>query len=214
MAGGVSDSPHRARLIDLTTEELLTTTRTVRRRLDLDRPVARADVERAIEIALQAPSGGNKGGLRWLVIDDAATRQAVGEVWAECAEVYLRRLPADDPMIPGARRLQRDMGRVPVLVIPTIQGRPPSGGGLAGTASFWGSVLPAMWSFMLALRARGMGSAWTQIHLAREEKVARIVGIPSQVTQAGLLPVAWTVGTEFKPARRERVEEVVSWNTW
>ncbi|MFC5994388.1 nitroreductase family protein [Pseudonocardia hispaniensis] len=214
MAGAESASHSSTPLLSLTTEELLTTTRTVRRRLDLERPVARADVERAIEIALQAPRGGNKGGLRWLVIDDAATKQSVGAIWGECAEEYLRRLPADDPMVPGARRLQQVMGQVPMLVIPTIQGCPPQGSNRVRTASFWGSVLPAMWSFMLALRAKGMGSAWTQIHLAQEERVARILGIPSEVTQAGLLPVAWTIGTRFKPARRERVEKVVAWNAW
>ncbi|MEU0517622.1 nitroreductase family protein [Streptosporangium sp. NPDC006007] len=201
-------------LLGLSADELLMTTRTVRRRLDLTRPVPRAVIRRAVEIAVQAPTGGNRAGWRWIVVDDPALRAEVGRVWSECAEGYLRHVPADDRMLPGARHLQRIIGSVPALVIPVIEGRPPERD-LSWTASFWGSILPAMWSFMLALRARGLGGAWTQVHLRREQEMAELLGIPhGEVTQAGLVPVAWTVGTTFKPARREPVEEILHWNEW
>jgi len=205
-------------------DHALTTTRTVRRRLDLDRPVPRDVVLECLTLALQAPNGSNTQPWRWVVIDDAPTRAAAADIYrgaiAEVSAASGGRRSFDDTT-PGGRRLaasvehlQANLERVPVLVVPLVRGRferQP----VYFQAARWGSVLPAVWSFMLALRARGLGSAWTTIHLAREREMAELLGVPyDEWTQAGLFPVAYTVGTEFRAAERARAEDVVAWNRW
>lgn len=212
-------------MLDLSPDELLTTTRTVRRRLDYDRPVERALVERCLEIALQAPNGGNMNAWRWVLVDDRERIERIADLYRAGLDDYVASLgDAGYPgaNVPGADRIEastlhlRDhLHRAPVLVLPLIAGR--TDGGLASSvfaqASQWGSILQAVWSFMLALRARGLGSAWTTAHLWREREVADLLGIPADVMmQTGLFPVAWTHGTDFRPARRKPVSDVASWN--
>jgi nitroreductase len=205
-------------------DHALTTTRTVRRRLDLDRPVARAVVLECLELALQAPNGSNTQPWRWVLIDDPATRAAAADIYrGAITDVSSRsggRRSFDDTTPAGRRlaasveSLRDNFERVPVLVVPLVRGRferEP----VYFQAARWGSILPAVWSLMLALRGRGLGSAWTTIHLAREEQMAELLGIPyGEWTQAGLFPVAYTVGTDFRPAERGRIEDVVTWNRW
>jgi nitroreductase len=213
------------RVLELSPDELLTTTRSVRRRLDLDRAVPLELVEECLTIALQAPSGSNRQSWHWLVIVDADQRAAVGEVYRRACETYLRssgaahRLFADDP---GRSRIQRrvgasvayladKMGRVPVLVIPCLRvSRLPSG----SQAGLWGSLLPAAWSYMLAARARGLGTAWTTLHLTHEDEVAKVLGLPADVRQGALIPTAYALGTEFRPARREPLSAVLHVDRW
>ncbi|HZQ86274.1 MAG TPA: nitroreductase family protein [Acidimicrobiales bacterium] len=205
-------------------DHALTTTRTVRRRLDLERPVPRDVVLECLTLALQAPNGSNTQPWRWVVIDDPATRAAAAEIYrGAIVDVSARsggQRSFDSTTASGQRlatsveHLRDNLERVPVLVVPLVRGRferEP----VYFQAARWGSILPAVWSFMLALRARGLGSAWTTIHLAREQEMAELIGVPyDEWTQAGLFPVAYTVGTDFRPAERGRAEDVVAWNRW
>jgi nitroreductase len=212
--------------LELLPDELLTTTRTVRKRLDFERPVARELIEECLAIAFQAPNGGNMNTWHWIVVDDA-------KLIYQAALIYNKGL--DDLIatfgtqgypgagVPGAERiaqsteyLRQNLHRSPALLIPVIAGRTDGAGNPSNAfwqASQWGSILQAVWSFMLALRARGCGSAWTTGHLWREREMAELLGIPCEhFMQAGLFPIAYTLGTDFKPAPRKPVSEVVSWN--
>jgi len=205
------------------TDKLLTTTRSVRKRLDLTRPVARQVVLECLQVALQAPSGGNSQPWRWLVVDDADARNQLGELYRRSHDPYqeANRRRAEEAGVTGnvvkimdsSQYLSDHMHEVPVLVIPCLLGRPEglSQGEIAG---FYGSILPAAWSFMLALRSRGLGSAWTTLHLAFETEAAEVLGIPDTVTQVAMIPVAYYTGDDFKPARRQPVEKVTYFNTW
>jgi nitroreductase len=209
-----------------TFDQLLTTTRTVRRRLDLERPVDRSVVLECLSLAFQAPNGSNLQLYDWVLVDDPATREQVAAVYraamADQRAASARRTgPSVYPDTPAQRRiadsvlyLHDHLHEVPVLVIPTLSGR-LDGASIFEQASRWGSVLPAVWSLMLALRARGLGSAWTTIHLHREAEMAGLLGIPyDQVTQVGLFPVAYTIGTDFRPADRSASERAIHWNHW
>lgn len=211
--------------LNLTTDELLTTTRAVRRRLDLNRPVGRDVVEECLNLALQAPNGSNRQTWNWIVVDDRSTRAAMAEIWrASIGDLTAAADPdPDSPRSPADRQdeisvsvsyLHAHLHEVPVLVVPTVTGR-PEGASMFTQATMWGSVLPAVWSFMLALRSRALGSCWTTVHLEREREMAELLGIPyDDVTQAGLFPVAYTLGTEFRAGSRESSADTVRWNRW
>ncbi len=207
-------------------DELLTTTRAVRKRLDLERPVPREVVEECLQLAFQAPNGSNQQTWRWIVVDDAATRAAMADIYRAAMDGYIARErdPDEAPVdysSPAAQRttssvmhLREHLQDVPVLLVPTVAGR-LEGADAFRQASVWGSVIPAVWSFMLALRSRGLGSAWTTIHLHREREMADLLAIPyERVTQVGLFPVAYTIGTDFKPGDRSKSDGVVRWNSW
>ncbi len=208
-------------------DRLLTTTRSVRKRLDHRRPVEPALVERSIEVALQAPTGSNSQGWHFVVVTDADKRAGLAALYRRAWELYASgklparaELPPDDPrakqlprIIDSASYLAEHLHEVPVHVIPCIEGRVENAGPLA-QASTYGSILPAVWSLMLALRARGLGSAWTTLHILFEQEAAALLGIPSTVTQAALLPVAHYTGADFKPAKRLPAREQTHWNAW
>jgi nitroreductase len=205
------------------TDRLLTTTRAVRRRLDLARPVEREVILECLRIATQAPSGANTQPGRWLVVDDPALRARVAEVYRRGFEPYraaqvealvARGGDADHPILRSSDHLAAHLHEVPVLVIPCLLTRLPETPSVADTAGFYGSILPAVWSFMLALRSRGLGSAFTTLHLQHEDEAASILGIPDTVTQVALIPVAYTTDGEFRPADRRPVDEVTYWNAW
>jgi nitroreductase len=207
---------------ELTVDELLTTTRAVRRRLDLDRPVERSVVQECLELAFQAPNGANEQGWGWVLVDDPELRARMAELYRAglrdhgeaIAHSATGRPPVDGRMSRSVGFLIDNMERVPILLVPTIGER------YGTTSTFhqacrWGSLLPAVWSFMLALRSRGLGSAWTTLHLYREEEMAELLGIPyPDQTQAGLFPIAYTRGTRFGPADRARSTERIFWNHW
>lgn len=213
--------------LNLSVDEVLTTTRSVRKRLDLERPVDRAVVEECLEIALQAPTGSNQQGWHWVVVEDPAKKAAIGEIYRANFREYRsrpgRRYPDGDSrgehadaVGVSADHLADNMHRVPLLLIPCHYGR-VDGAESWVSASYWGSLLPAVWSFMLALRERGLGSAWTTLHLndGGEQRVAELLGIPfERFAQAGLFPVAHTVGTGFRPAAREPLSRVLHWDAW
>lgn len=204
-------------------DELLATTRTVRKRLDLDRAVPREVILECLDVAVQAPNGSNKQGWRWIVIDDAAKKAEIGELYKGIAQAYAiqqggAELARQDVQV--ARILDSytwladNLCRVPVMVIPCIEGRPDEGWSPSRVAAQWGSIFPAVWSFQLALRARGLGSALTTLHLNEEAKVARLLGVPDGMMQVALLPVAYTRGTDFRRALRRPAGDIVHWNAW
>jgi nitroreductase len=206
---------------------LLTTTRSVRKRLDLTRPVEAEVLERCIEIAVQAPSGSNRQGWHFVVVTDAEKRLGLAELYRRAFDTYLRGrgqgAPDTRPNAPSAttqRRvtssaihLARHLHEVPVHIIPCIEGRVEDRPAFE-QAGLYGSILPAVWSLMLALRARGLGSAWTTLHLPFEKEVAQLLNIPDTVTQTALLPVAYYTGDDFHPAERIPAREITYWNGW
>jgi nitroreductase len=198
---------------------LLSTTRSVRYRLDLSRPVDRSVITECLRVAIQAPTGGNTQGWRWLAIDDPE-RKAEIAAWYRAGTDVLEASAAyakDEQsarVYKAAEYLASVLEHVPVLIIPCVQGR-LEGATTLRAASIFGSILPAVWSFMLALRSRGLSSAWTTLHLQKEREVADYLGIPAGFTQVALIPVAHTVGDKpFRPAQRRPVEEVTFWNRW
>jgi nitroreductase len=209
--------------IDLATvDHLLTTTHSVRKRLDLKRDVEPAVLERCIEIAFHAPSGGNVQGWHFLVVTDVGKKEQIAGYYRQSWYAYntSRRAVEGAPVDPQTERVRDSaqyladhMHEVPVLVIPCIEGRVENGGA-AAQAGLYGSILPAAWSFMLALRARGLGAAWTTLHLVYEKEVAAALDIPANITQAALLPVAYYTGEDFKPAPRKPATERTHWNMW
>lgn len=208
-------------------DHLLTTTRSVRKRLNFDRPVPPELIRECLDIAIQAPSGSNRQPWHFLVITDPEKRQAIGEHYRRSFEIYngertrsgsVDRLPdtAQAQMrrvIDSASYLAENMGRAPALILPCIEGT-AAGASVAGQAGLWGSILPAAWSLMLALRARGLGSAWTTLHLRYADEVAALLDIPDGIVQAALLPVAWFKGDDFKPAARIPAAQRTYWNGW
>jgi len=203
-------------------DHLLTTTRAVRRRLDLDRPVERDVVLDCLRVALQAPTGGNRQGWRWLVIDDPDLRAGLADVYRRASTPYFEARRAevaggsalDDKVLSSAVYLADHLHEVPVHVVPCALDRLPAQPKNEEAAGFYGSMLPAVWSFMLALRSRGLGSALTTLHLEYERDAAALLGIPETVTQIALIPVAYYTGTDFLPGKRKPVEAVTYVNTW
>jgi nitroreductase len=204
------------------TDRLLTTTRAVRQRLDLARPVESEVVLECLRIAAQAPSGGNRQRWRWMVVRDGAKKEAVASLYAKSYAAYiaprLEMLQPDDHasvrMTASSTYLAEHMAEVPVLVIPCVLDRLAADATAEQQASFYGGILPAVWSFQLALRSRGLGSAWTTLHLDYENEVGDLLEIPRTVTQVALLPVAYYTGDDFRPAPRRPIEEVVYLDTW
>lgn len=210
-----------------TVDQLLTTTRSVRKRLDFDRPVPREVLARCLEIAIQAPTGSNAQGWRFVVVTDPDKRARLGELYHDSFMRYARSTAEQPPTLPNQAQdalqmrrvlssafyLAQNLHRAPVLIIPCIVGRVENAGPMA-QAGLYGSILPAVWSLMLALRARGLGSAWTTLHLRYEKEAAALLGIPDNVTQTALLPVAYYTGVDFRPAARRPAAELTYWDAW
>jgi nitroreductase len=209
-----------------TADHLLTTTRSVRKRLDFAKPVDLAVVGRCLEIAFQAPTGSNAQGWHFVVVTDADKRRGVADLYRRAFELYannpdLRPTFGDDDLrmkqlprvVDSAMHLAEHMHEAPVLVIPCIEGRVENAGTLA-QASVYGSILPAAWSFMLALRTRGLAAAWTTLHIMFEQDAAKLLGLPDHVTQTALFPVAHYTGSDFKPTKRIPSAQLVHWNSW
>jgi nitroreductase len=218
--------------LQLTPDQLLSTTRAVRKRLDFDRPVPDELIRQCVALAMQSPSGSNNMTMQFVVVTDPAKRRAVGDIYRQCYEmykqmdgIYIRSIDKGD--VSGNAQQQRSadsadylgerMGDAPALVIACTAGmRTEATGGMGMmVSSAMGNVLPAMWSFMLAARARGLGTSWTTVHLMMEQQVAEILDIPfDSVQQVCLSPLAFTKGTEFKPAARPDPESIMHWNKW
>ncbi|GAC1362600.1 MAG: nitroreductase family protein [Ktedonobacteraceae bacterium] len=216
-------------LLELTLDELLTTTRAVRKRLDLTRAVEPEVIRECIEIAVQAPTGSNSQQWQFVVVTDAEKRKALADLYKQSYTRYRaastagaqealaarpRLAKIQERVISSSDYLAEHLHEVPVHIIPCIRGR-LEGATIPQQAGSWGSILPAVWSFMLAARARGLGTAWTTLHLPYEKEAAQLLGIPyEEYTQAALIPVAYTLGTDFKPGPRKELERVLHWNNW
>ncbi len=208
-------------------QTLLTTTRSVRKRIDFDRPVPRELLLECLEVAVQAPTGGNTQGWAWVVVTDAEKKRVIGDLynksWTAYSKSRSRPYAEDDPrleqlprIVSSSQYLADRMHEVPVMVIPCLEGR-VDGPGLGNQilAGFYGSILPAAWSFMLAARDRGIVGSWTTLHLKYEREVADLLGIPyEKYTQAALLALGFSTGGEFQPAQRLPVDGIVHWDKW
>ena len=215
-------------ILDLSPDELLSTTRAVRKRMDFERPVDPALVRECIEMAAQAPTGSNAQGWHFVVVTDPAKRAKIGEYYKEGFQAFygdrdaaFAAMPQDDPnyletqhrVVDSAAYLADHMAEAPVHVIPCIEGRFESGPVMLH-ASIWGSLLPAAWNFCLAARARGLGTCWTTLHLMKEKETSELLGIPDNVMQGALIPVAHTKGTGFKPGARRDLDRVIHLDSW
>ena len=214
---------------DLSADHVLRTTRAVRKRLDFDRPVPREVIRECLDIALQAPTGSNRQNWHFVVITDEAQRNAIGDLYRRAigaAQADVRALTRIDPADADTYETQTTrvnnsahwffdhVQRSPGMLIPCISGR-IDGPWRMATASHVGSVIQAAWSFMLAARARNIGSVWTTVHLALEEEAAEILGIPyADVMQVALIPFGYVVGNPFKEAEREPLDLVTHWDRW
>jgi nitroreductase len=214
--------------LDLNPDELLSTTRAVRKRLDLDKPVPMELIRECLELATQAPSGSNMQGWHFVVVTDEEKRAALGAIYAKAFDIYrtmpmaagnfdvgdAERAATQDRVRSSAEYLAEVMGRCPVLLVPCIEGK-VDGMPNVGSSSVLGSIIPAAWSFCLAARARGLGTSWTTLHLMFEQEAAEVLGIPFEtITQTALIPVAFTKGTDFKPGPRVELDSILHVDTW
>ena len=207
------------------TDGLLTTTRAVRKRLDLTRPVPRRLILDCVRISTQGPAGGNHQKWRWVIVDDPDKKQVIADAYRRTYAPYIEQQQRaveragnqgeKNAIIDSSMHLADVLQDVPVLAIPCALGSPDDAGSIGGAAQgWWGSVIPSIWSYCLAARSRGLGTAWTTLHLGDEATVAEALGIPATVTQLACIPTAFHTGNDFKPATRKPAEQVTYWNTW
>jgi nitroreductase len=205
------------------TDHLLTTTRAVRKRLDLTRPVPRDLIVDCIRIATQSPAGGNVQRWRWVVVDDPTLKHGLAELYRKAYAPYIEAQRAAvaevgrdgvSGIMASSDHLANVLEQVPALVIPCMLGRPDPASSQGALAGWYGSILPAVWSFMLAARSRGLGTAWTTLHLAYEQQAAELLGLPPTVSQVALTPVAYYTGDDFKPGQRRDAAEITYFNGW
>lgn len=226
--GGAVGDPASV-LAGIGAHELITTTRAVRLRLDLERAVAPELIEACVADALQAPQGSNLMRTEFVVVLDPERIARLGRIYREefdsfyrSSEVGLFKRVDDDPRHAAQSRRTRDsaerlaevMDRVPAIVIPCLTPRLTDGDLLAAKHRL-ATVYPTVWNFMLAARLRGLGTCWTGMTLGREADVAEVVGIdPEAVEQVCMVPVAHHTGETFRPAWRPPAEEFIHWDTW
>jgi nitroreductase len=214
--------------LNLSADEALATTRSVRKRLDFSRPVEMEVIRECLELATQAPTGGNSQTWHWVVVTDAEKRQALGDIYRKGWAIYrstpsgggraaLRnpeRVETLRRVVDSAEYLAEHIHEAPVLLLPCIYGRVDNAPVVA-QSGVWGSILPAVWSFMLAARERGLGSSWTTVHLFFEQEAAELLGIPyEKIMQTALIPIAYTLGTDFSPAKREPLDTILHVDSW
>ncbi len=219
--------------LGLSADELLSTTRAVRKRLDFDRPVSVETLEECLQMAVQAPTGSNAQGWQFMFVTDPDKRARIGELYSQAFDIY-REMPVaihnlhkdsgDDALkssqtrsTSSAEYLAENMGKAPAMLIPCIIGRTDTEAtnNMIAQSATWGSIIPAAWSFMLAARARGLGTAWTTLHLMHEKEIAELLGIPYETyMQVALIPIAYTKGTDFKAAYRPPLDTVMHVNEW
>ncbi len=207
------------------TDHLLSTTRAVRKRLDLTRAVPRELILDCVRISTQSPAGGNYQKWRWVIVDDPDRKLVIAEAYRRSYAPYIAKqqeavaragnTAESNPIIDSSTHLAEVLEQVPVLAIPCALGQPADAGETGGSQQgWWGSIVPAVWSYCLAARSRGLGTAWTTLHLPYENEVGDALGIPDTVTQIACIPTAFYTGDDFKLARRKPAEDVTYWNSW
>ena len=215
--------------LNLSVDEVLATTRAVRKRLDFDKPVEPEVIKECLEAALQSPTGSNSQSWQWLVVTDSDQRAALAKLYQQGWELYTQmegnvqtaykgvdedRISQQSRVLDSATYLAKNFEKVPVMMIPILPGHFEGLPSMA-SAAMLGSILPGAWSFMLAARERGLGTAWTTIHLMFEEQAAEVLGIDYQsYTQCALITCGYSKGTNFKPAKRPPLETVLHWDRW
>jgi nitroreductase len=216
--------------LDLSLDELLSSTRSVRKRLDFDKPVEMSVIEECLNLALQAPSGSNSQGWHFVVVTDKDKKSAIAEYYRQSFSNYVSSSHVPDKVhdtsadmaetqkrvLVSAKYLADNIQKTPCMLIPCIRDRADTPGlTSAHQASIFASIFPAVWSFMLAARARGLGSCLTTLHLSYEKEVADILDIPyEEIEQVALIPVAYTLGTDFKSGPRTPLENLLHTNSW
>jgi nitroreductase len=215
--------------LNLSVDEVLATTRAVRKRIDFDKPVEPEVIKECLEAAIQSPTGSNMQAWQWMVVTDPEKRAALAELYRQGWAQYVNmdgaannietgadtsRAAQQDRVVDSATYLADNFEKVPVMMIPILPGRMDGLPAMAAT-SMLGSILPGAWSFMLAARERGLGTAWTTIHLMFEEQAAEILGIDyANYTQCALITCGYSKGTDFKPAKRPPIETILHWDGW
>ena len=215
--------------LNLSVDEVLSTTRAVRKRLDFEKPVEPEIIKECLEAAIQSPTGSNAQSWQWLVVTDPEQRAALADLYKQGWDLYAqmegnvqtaykgddeKRIAQQNRVQSSAAYLAENFEKVPVMMIPILPGR-YEGLPSVASAAMLGSILPGAWSFMLAARERGLGTAWTTIHLMFEEQAAEVLGIDYQsYTQCALITCGYSKGTDFKPAERPPLETVLHWDRW
>jgi len=215
--------------LNLSADEVLNTTRAVRKRLDFDRPLPMSVIEECLQIALQAPSGSNAQGWHFMVVTDTDKKAAIAELYQqafaeyEAGDFQPTHHHTDDPsmaatqqrVLGSAQYLAANLAKVPAMMIPCCNIRPDMPGlPMSALAGIFGSIIPATWSFMLAARERGIGTCWTTLHLEHEQAIAELLGIPPEFAQVALIPMAYTRGTDFKVAPRKPLDSILHTDSW
>ncbi|GAB3451565.1 nitroreductase family protein [Actinophytocola sediminis] len=190
----------------------MTTTRAVRRRLDLTRPVARRVVVDCVRVAQQAPCGSGVFGQHWVLVTDSALRAEIARYYRLSCAAYPLPRGMGARSVDSAAYLAERFAEVPVLALACVEtGRPlPEG----SQVSLWAAVLPSVWSYQLAARSRGLGTVLTTRHLMYANEIAELLGIPAGVHQAALVPTAYYRGETFRPANRPPTESVTHFDRW
>jgi nitroreductase len=199
---------------------VLSTTRAVRKRLDFDRPVERAIIDECLALAQQAPSASNSEPWRFVVVTDADAKARLAECYATGWAAYRKEIDEREGnekttrMLGSSQYLADRFGEVPAMVLPCVVPRADAAAS-ESQAALYGSIIQAAWSFQLAARVRGLGTCWTTLHLKRERDAAEALGMPyDDVQQIALITVGYTLGTDFKPARRAPLESIVRYERW
>lgn len=215
-------------VVEMTTDTLLSTTRSVRKRLDLSRDVPLGLVRECLEIALQAPTSANRQHWSFIVITDTEQRQKIAKIyqrqwdWLASTPYSVGGRFAGDPVRAPQQARAADSGaylaghlaEVPVLVLPCIEVEGDGQITPANQADTWGSIMPAAWSYMLAARTRGLGTAWTSLSTSAEPDIRAVIGYPDNVYHAALIPTAYYTGETFKPGKRQPLDDVLHLDTW
>jgi nitroreductase len=183
----------------------------VRRNLDFDRPLERSLLLECIDVATQAPTGIGGENWRFLIVQDAKPKAALAELYSQILNNLATERDMD--LKPTHKALMARLHEIPAMIFVLTDGPPPLDQ-VSTQVAYYGSILPAAWSLMLALRARRIGTTWTTLLSSRQEEVGEILGIPSDITQTVMMPAAHMKGARLKPAARLPADQVTYWNRW
>tara|TARA_B110000196_G_C20898373_1_gene544722 strand:+ start:39 stop:677 length:639 start_codon:yes stop_codon:yes gene_type:complete len=191
-------------------DHYLSTVRSVRRRINFDKQIDDSVILECINIAVQAPTGRGDEGWRFLVVKNRGLKERVAFIYEEVLLSFIAEVGT--PMKKSHQALIDRLSDFPSLIFVCKEGVPETS--FASQAAYFGSVLPAAWSLMVALRSRGIGSTWTTLLSSRHEEVAEVLGMPSSARQVVMLPVGYTLGAVLKKADRKDAATVSFLDSW